>query len=109
MKLLADGTEVPLDTPTKLTSEGRFLLTAQEIAEKQAQVLASQKLAADTRYIRDRQEAYTTRIGTTGDQLDAIWRALPTLGLQPDPIAPDGTPEKLLSEIAAIKSEFPKP
>lgn len=37
MKKLADGTEVPLDTPTKMTSKGRVLLTPEEIAEREAE------------------------------------------------------------------------
>jgi len=35
-KKLYDGTDVPIDTPTKLTSAGRFLLDAGEIAIEQA-------------------------------------------------------------------------
>jgi len=35
MKKLHDGTEVPLDTPTKSTSNGRFILTAEELLERE--------------------------------------------------------------------------
>ena len=99
MKTLADGTEVSDDTPTRNTSEGRFLLTAQEIARKQAQVLASQKERAATQYKRDRIAAYMNRIGTADDQLDMIWKALEDLG----------STHATIAIIAAIKSEFPKP
>ena len=36
MKPLHDGTFVPIETPTKSTSEGRILLTEDEIAEQVA-------------------------------------------------------------------------
>lgn len=36
MKTLHDGTSVPLDTPTKNTSEGRFLLTPAEVSAREA-------------------------------------------------------------------------
>ena len=42
MKQLHDGTEVPLDTPTKMRNGRRYLLTDAELAARQADVAAAE-------------------------------------------------------------------
>ena len=53
MKTLHDGTSVPLDTPTKNTSEGRFLLTPTEQSSRESEEAEYTKLSPLVRWQND--------------------------------------------------------
>ena len=59
-------------------------------------------------YVVDRTAAYTSEL-SLGNMLDAIFKAMLTLGFKPDPSASPDTPEGALGRIRAIKDKYPKP
>ena len=103
MTILSDGTEVPDSTLVRweqgLAGTGLIALSPEEVAQREAESRKLEQEQAATQHIRNRQNAYVTRIGTADDQLGMIWGALENLG--------STAPE--IAVIAAIKAEFPKP
>lgn len=94
MKQLYDGTLVPIDTPTKMTSEGRKLLTPTEISTRQQEEQEWQ--AGATQRHNERQES----LRKTAYQQES------------DPIffefqRGDATEQDWLNKIEEIKQRYP--
>jgi cell division protein FtsN len=96
MKTLYDGTQVPKDTPTKLTDKGRELLTQEEIAAREAEEAAWE----EGRTEREAEQARQQR--RKAYQLEA------------DPIyfkwqRSDATVEQWTAKINEIRNRYPIP
>ncbi len=106
MRKLHDGTEVSLDTPTKMKNGKRYLLTDVEKAEakeRDKQFKAEQAELAKTQYQRDRKEEYPD----IGDQLDVIWKEINEQRLNGKNLTQDA--DDMLGKILAVKKKHPKP
>jgi hypothetical protein len=107
MKTLYDGTEVPNDTPTKNVSGQRYLLTPEEITERQAEEEAflakKQKYEAEEKY-KDLRRAELAPLD--GEGMDAIRKAITALAAN-SPVPAEFT--AYTAKVEAIKAKYQKP
>ncbi len=76
--------------------------TQAELAQAETVHLAAQAKVA---YKELRKREYPD----VGEQMDALWKRAESAGLVADPAAAEGTPEKMLADINAVKTKHPKP
>ena len=88
---LKDATGSPIPQPTQAELEGAY----QQYLQRKALTEYRAKRAREYPHI--------------GDQLDAMWKALQAMGVQPNVQASPNTPEGMLGLIQSIKQKYPKP
>lgn len=108
-KKLYDGTEVPIDTPTKVINGERFLLTAEEISLRQteeAEANIKRKNYEDNEAYKDKRRIKISSLD--GEGMDAMRKAIAQLYSDANKVPPVELTE-YLTKVETIKSENPKP